>query len=77
MPHVNIKYFPRDLTPEARQTLVEGLLDLITKTFDVSETTVSIALEPVTPETWRDRVVVPELLDRAGLLVRRPGYDFA
>ncbi|WP_165191596.1 tautomerase family protein [Caulobacter soli] len=77
MPHVNIKHFPRDLDPEAQKALVEGLVGLITQAFDVSETTVSVALEPVEPAAWRDRVVLPELHNRSDLLARRPAYDIA
>jgi 4-oxalocrotonate tautomerase len=77
MPHLNIKHFPRDLAADERDALVEGLVQLVTQTFACADTAVSVALEPVTPEDWRVRVVDPELHDRGALLIRRPGYDFS
>ena len=76
MPHLNIKHFPRDLSAGERDALVEGLVQLIPRAFDCADTAVSVALEPVAPGAWRERVVDPEFHDRGALLIRRPGYDF-
>lgn len=76
MPHINIKHFPRDLPADEQNALVEGLVLLITRTFDCADTAVSVVLEPIAPAAWHERVVDPEFHEREALLVRRPGYDF-
>ena len=74
MPHVNIKHFPAELGIEARAKLIAVLTDAIAGAFKCPPGVVSIALEPVAPEAWRDRVYAPEIQERAALLCKRPEY---
>ena len=49
MPHVTIQHFPHELTAAQKQQLSTALPTLIVDSFGVSESAVSIALEPVPP----------------------------
>ena len=74
MPHVNVKYFPVDISPEQRAAFVSVVTDAVRTTFGVDESVVSIALEPVPAEHWTAQVYQPEILDRKDLLVKAPNY---
>ncbi|PPK65647.1 tautomerase PptA [Actinokineospora auranticolor] len=74
MPHVNVKHFPAELTEAQTERLSTALTAVIMEAFGCQEKAVSIALEPVGPEVWTERVYGPEITDRAELLIRKPGY---
>ncbi|MFE1590616.1 tautomerase family protein [Streptomyces sp. NPDC059402] len=74
MPHVSIKYFPRHFTDDQKTRLAEEITTLVSENFEIYRDAVSVSLEPVAPEQWDERVVVPELTDRADLLIKAPRY---
>lgn len=75
MPHISIKHWPRDFTPQEKTDLVDSLTALITRVFRVEEGSVSIAVEPVPVGRWREWVHVPELEERSHLLWKQPNYS--
>lgn len=77
MPHVHIKHFPKDFTDEQRQRLSEALTTVVVEHFGTYDGAVSIALEPVVPDTWETRVTVPDVQGRAELLIKEPHYRTA
>ncbi len=74
MPHVLIKHFPAPLTAEREAELVSALTTAVQNAFGCDEGVISIALEPVEPAAWNDRVYVPEIVQRQELLCKRPDY---
>ncbi|PRW63344.1 tautomerase family protein [Actinopolyspora mortivallis] len=74
MPHVNIKHFPKTMTPEQKESLVRSLTHTIVEHFDVPDGVVSIALEPIDQQDWEDLVVEPELSERQHLTIKEPNY---
>ncbi|MEV7026240.1 tautomerase family protein [Kitasatospora sp. NPDC093558] len=74
MPHVNIKHFPRDVTPQQKRDLADAITTVIAEHFDVPACAVSIALEPVPETSWNDTVVGPEISGRKHLVVKEPDY---
>ncbi|HEX6472292.1 MAG TPA: tautomerase family protein [Streptosporangiaceae bacterium] len=74
MPHVAIKHFPASLSDAGRRALVDAVTSAVTSAFGCDEGVVSIALEPVDPEDWNERVYVPEILGRQSLLCKAPDY---
>ncbi len=74
MPHISIKYFPVPLGPDEKSELVTAVTHAVTTALRCDEGVVSVALEPVEPEAWNERVYVPEIVDRAHLLCKRPNY---
>ncbi|MCX5381198.1 tautomerase family protein [Streptomyces sp. NBC_00091] len=73
MPHIHVRHYPRDFTAEQLRAIDEAVTAAVTRTFATGEETVSISLEPVTPEDW-DTQVLAEIAARPDLLVKRPGY---
>ncbi|GII54392.1 hypothetical protein Pth03_27810 [Planotetraspora thailandica] len=74
MPHVSIKHFPADLTKEQETALVGALTEAVRMAFGCDEGVISIALEPVDPGAWQERVYQPEIIERRHLLRKQPAY---
>lgn len=74
MPHLTIKHFPRDFTDAQREQLAAALTRVVLDHFDTYDGAVSIALEPVAKPDWGERVVAPEITERAHLLIKAPQY---
>ncbi|MDH6577352.1 tautomerase family protein [Kitasatospora sp. MAP5-34] len=74
MPHVNIKYFPTPVTDEQEARLVAALTETLRENLGCDEGAVSIALEPVEPADWNEKVYTREIIDRRHLLRKLPNY---
>ncbi|GAA2149102.1 hypothetical protein GCM10009760_41920 [Kitasatospora kazusensis] len=74
MPHVNIKYFPTPISDEQEARLVAALTEALRENLGCDEGAVSIALEPIEPADWHEKVYAPEILDRRELLRKLPSY---
>ncbi|MEU2833289.1 tautomerase family protein [Streptomyces lavendulae] len=73
MPHIHVRHYPRDFTEEQLRAIDEAVTAAVTSTFATGEDTVSISLEPVTPEDW-DSQVLAEIAARRDELIKAPGY---
>ncbi|WP_182909235.1 tautomerase family protein [Microbispora sp. H13382] len=74
MPHVNIKHFPVTMTPEQQTALMTTITQALENALGCEAGAVSIALEPIDPEEWQEKVYGPEIRDRAHLLCKTPDY---
>jgi len=74
VPHINIKHYPVPLDDERRAALVAALTTAVSDGLGCAENVISIALEPVDPAEWQERVYQPEIVQRAALLCKRPDY---
>ncbi|AWK10724.1 hypothetical protein SSP531S_51780 [Streptomyces spongiicola] len=74
MPHVNIKHFPTPVGEEQSARLVAAITAALTENLGCTEDAVSIALEPVDPSEWNERVYRPEVVERRALLHKQPNY---
>ncbi|MES2160273.1 MAG: tautomerase family protein [Pseudomonadota bacterium] len=74
MPHINIKHFQVELSAAQKTELVQALSSIVQQTFACPDGAISIALEPVAPEEWRQRVYHPEVELRKELLCKTPNY---
>jgi 4-oxalocrotonate tautomerase len=74
MPHVIVKLWPGKSEEQKQQ-----LADLITKdVMDVlkyGEESVSVTVEEIKPQDWKEKVYNPEILKGSGKLYKKPGYD--
>ena len=74
MPHVVVKMYP-GRTEEQKQDLTKRIAaDLIAAT-GCTEASISIAIEEVAKEAWKDQVYGPEIMNGPGKLYRKPGYE--
>lgn len=74
MPHLSIKHFPIALSEEKKASLVASLTQAMEQAFGCSEDVISIALEPVQPEAWRELVYIPEINQKQEFLCKQPNY---
>ncbi len=75
MPHITVKYFPRELTDEQKQALAEDLSDVVKKHFSSKDASLSVALVPVAQERWKEDVYDKEIEPALDTLAKKPGYS--
>lgn len=75
MPHVNIKFFPTELSEQDIAKINQTVTELISGCMKVDEKYISIALEPVESEKWDETVVHPEITGKKQLLIKEPDYS--
>ena len=75
MPHITVKYFPRELTEEQKKALAEDLSDVVKKHFDSKDASLSVALQPVEQERWKEDVYDTEIKPALDTLAKKPGYS--
>lgn len=75
MPHVDIKSFPREFTDEEKQTLADEITEVIVRRFASKTESVSVSLQHVTPDAWRETVYEPEIMAQEEYLIKKPGYS--
>ena len=75
MPHITVKYFPRELTEEQKQALAEDLSDVVKKHFASQDASLSVALLPVEQERWKEDVYDTEIKPALETLAKKPGYS--
>jgi 4-oxalocrotonate tautomerase len=74
MPHVNIKLLP-GRTEEQKKRLAEAITREVMAIAVCEEKSVSVAFEEVEKDQWAEKVYRPEILEKAGQLYKKPGYN--
>ena len=74
MPHIEIKCFPRDLSDEQKAALSAEITDVIIRHLDSKESAISISLQPVAPEAWKNQVWDTDISPHMAQLIKKPGY---
>ncbi|CAM5553009.1 tautomerase PptA [Streptomyces spiroverticillatus] len=74
MPHIDLSHFPVELNEAERERLASDLTSVIVEHFGTYEGAVSIALHPVPPEAWDERVVGPLIAAQEPRLIKAPAY---
>ncbi|BBJ62931.1 MAG TPA: Tautomerase PptA [Enterobacter asburiae] len=75
MPHVDIKCFPRDLNDEQKTALAEDIAEVIIRHFNSKDSSVSVALNQVNQEDWKEQVWDTEIGPKLDELIKKPGYS--
>jgi 4-oxalocrotonate tautomerase len=55
--------------------LAEAIVKDVMTIAKVGDDAVSIAIEEVTPSDWTEKVYKPDILNSAGKLYKKPGYN--
>jgi 4-oxalocrotonate tautomerase len=74
MPHVILKIAAGKSAHE-KQRLAHALAKAATSTLDYDEKFVSVGIEDVDVSDWAEKVYRPEILGKADLIFKKPGYD--
>jgi len=73
MPHVIVKIWPGK-TERQKQDLAEAVTKNVMDILGNSEASVSVAIEEVDSDRWRDEVYQPEIAGQMDRLYKKPGY---
>lgn len=73
MPHVIIKLWP-GRTEEQKTDLSKKIAKALEDSIDVPDSSISIALEEIPKEKWKEKVYDPEIVGKKDLLYKKPGY---
>lgn len=75
MPHIDIKCYP-GRTEEQKKRLAEKIAEDVAEIFGTELSSVSVAIQDVSREEWKERVWDKEIASRRGMLYKEPGYDY-
>jgi 4-oxalocrotonate tautomerase len=74
MPHVSVKLWPGRSEEEKKQ-LAEAITEAVVRFTGANESSVSVAIEDVSSEDWKEKVYDPEIRGKAEYLYKKPGYS--
>jgi 4-oxalocrotonate tautomerase len=74
MPHVSVKLWP-GRSEEDKKRLAEAITDDVVRFTGASPASVSVSIEDIPSDEWKERVYDPEIRDKAGILYKKPGYS--
>jgi 4-oxalocrotonate tautomerase len=74
MPHVIVKMHS-GRSEQMKTALAEALTKAVMDTLGSGEESVSVAIEDIQPKDWTERVYKPDILAKADVIYKKPGYD--
>lgn len=74
MPHIDVKFFPQELSEEQQQALARDLCSVIQNHLGSKESSVSVALEQVPADRWKAQVYDVTIAPQLETLAKKPGY---
>jgi 4-oxalocrotonate tautomerase len=73
MPHVIVKLWP-GRSEQQKIQLAEEIVKDVVDIMECGEESVSVAIEEIKPEDWKEKVYKPDILNAPGKLYKKPGY---
>ncbi len=74
MPHVIVKLWP-DKTEQQKTRLAQAIAKDVMDILHYGEESVSIAMEEVNSQDWKEKVYKPDIQKNWDKLYKQPGYD--
>lgn len=74
MPHVIVKMHP-GRTDEQKNNLAQAIADSVVKIAGCEDKSVSVSIEESAPGNWAETVYSPDIMEKAEILVKKPGYN--
>ena len=74
MPHVSVKMYPgrsEKEKAELAETIVQDINDII----GAGRSSISVAIEDISPQEWKEKVYQPEIIEKSDKLYIKPGYS--
>ena len=74
MPHVSVKMYPgrsEKEKAELAEAIVRDVMDII----DAGRSSISVAIEEISPQDWKEKVYEPEIMKKSDKLYVKPGYS--
>jgi 4-oxalocrotonate tautomerase len=73
MPHVIVKLWPGK-SEEQKNRLAERITRDVMDVLKYGEEAVSVAVEEIKPQNWKEAVYQADILDKPEQLYKKPGY---
>ena len=73
MPHIIVKLWPGK-SKQQKTRLAEAITKDVMKIFEYGEESVSVAMEEIQPQDWKEKVYQPDILGQTERLYKKPGY---
>lgn len=73
MPHVIVKLWPGK-SEQQKTRLAQEITEDVMSTLGYGEESVSVALEEVGPQDWKEKVYEPDIMQQTTNLYKKPGY---
>ncbi|PWJ79740.1 4-oxalocrotonate tautomerase [Pseudaminobacter salicylatoxidans] len=74
MPHIIVKLYP-GRSEEQKARIAEEVTKAMMAAANCAEKSVSVSIEDVAPEDWAEKVYKPDIVGKANLIYKKPGYD--
>jgi len=74
MPHVVVKLWPGK-SEKQKIRLAEAIVKDVMTVLHYGEESVSLAIEEVKQEDWKEKVYKPDIQDKWEKLYKKPGYE--
>jgi 4-oxalocrotonate tautomerase len=74
MPHVSVKLWP-GRSEQDKKRLAEAIAEDVVRIIQCDEASVSVAIEEINREDWKEKVYDPEIRGNMDKLYKRPGYS--
>ena len=75
MPHIIVKLWP-GRTIEQKTALCDKITEALKTSIDATDDSISIAIEEIPKEKWKELVYDTEITGKEELLYKKPGYTF-
>ena len=75
MPHIIVKLWP-GRTTEQKTDLSNKITEALKTSVDATDDSISIAIEEIPKEKWKELVYDTEITGKEELLYKKPGYTF-
>ena len=73
-PHIIVKMYP-GRSEQQKARLAEAIVKDVMAITKVGDDAVSVTTEEVKPDDWAEKVYKPDIVNGAGKLYKKPGYD--
>ena len=74
VPHVSVKMYPGRSEKEKTE-LAEAIAKDVMDIIGVGRSSISVAIEDISPQEWKEKVYEPEIIGKSGKLYIKPGYS--
>ena len=74
MSHVSVKLWP-GRTEKTKQRLADAIVEDVVNIIGCDEGSVSVSLEDVASDDWKEQVYEPEIRDNMNNIYKKPGYS--
>lgn len=75
MPHVIVKAWPGK-SEQQKTELSERITKNVMNVFGYGEESVSVSVEEIKPDDWKEKVYENDILKGPGKLYKKPGYKY-